>query len=94
MGGTGSPCNTVAGAEAYLHAKFYLDPSNCLATIHQRYKQDGQDIGRTVFGQPFVQDLSSSLDVGRKEGRLLYPFCRCGSPFNTVRLSCCGGAIG
>ena len=35
----------VAGAKAYLHAKFHLDPSNCLATIHQRHRQDrtGQD---------------------------------------------------
>jgi len=32
----------VAGAEAYLHAKFRLDPSNRLATIHQRHRQTGQ----------------------------------------------------
>jgi len=32
----------VARAEAYLHAKFRLDPSNRLATIHQRYRQDRQ----------------------------------------------------
>ena len=30
-------------AEAYLHAKFHLDPSNRLVTIHQRYRQDRQD---------------------------------------------------
>jgi len=45
-------------AEAYLLAKFHLDPSNRLATVHQRYKQDRQDrqdrqrsdsIGRTVL---------------------------------------------
>jgi len=35
-------CN-VAGAEAYLHAKFHHDPSNRLATIHQRHRQTGQD---------------------------------------------------
>ena len=29
---------------AYLHAKFHLDPSNHLATVHQRYRQtDKQD---------------------------------------------------
>jgi len=52
----------VARAEAYLHAKFHLDPSNRLATIHQRYRQTGQtdrqdrtdrqrtdSIGRTVI---------------------------------------------
>jgi len=32
----------VARAEAYLHAKFHLDPSNHLATIHQRHRQTGQ----------------------------------------------------
>ena len=29
-------------AEAYLHAKFHLDPSNRLATVHERHRQDGQ----------------------------------------------------
>jgi len=29
-------------AEAYLRVKFHLDPSNRLATIHQRYRQDRQ----------------------------------------------------
>jgi len=46
----------VARDEAYLRAKFHLDPSNRLATIHQRYRQTGQtdrqrsdSIGRTVL---------------------------------------------
>ena len=31
-------------AEAYLHAKFHLDPSNRLATLHERLTQtDRQD---------------------------------------------------
>ena len=29
--------------EAYLHAKFRLDPSNRLATVHERHRQTGQD---------------------------------------------------
>jgi len=29
-------------AEAYLRAKFHLDPSNRLATIHQRHRQNRQ----------------------------------------------------
>jgi len=29
-------------ADFYLHAKFHLDPSNRLATIHQRHRQTGQ----------------------------------------------------
>jgi len=38
----GSPSNSVAGTEAYLRAMFHLDPSNPLATVHQRYRQDIQ----------------------------------------------------
>jgi len=34
--------HNVARAKAYFHAKFHLDPSNCLATIQQRYRQDIQ----------------------------------------------------
>jgi len=34
--------HNVARAEAYLHAKFYLDPSNRLATTDQHYRQTGQ----------------------------------------------------
>jgi len=34
-------------AEAYLRAKFRLDPSNRLATVHERYRQDRQDRQRT-----------------------------------------------
>jgi len=33
----------VARAEAYLHAKFHRDPSNRLATVHQRHRQDRTD---------------------------------------------------
>jgi len=46
----------VARAEAYLHAKFHLDPFNRLATVHERQTdRTGQDrqrtdrIGRTVL---------------------------------------------
>jgi len=44
-------------AEAYLHAKLHLDPSNRLATIHQRYRQTDRQrsdsIGRTLlYGRP------------------------------------------
>jgi len=55
----------VAGAEAYLRAKFHLDPSNRLATVHQRHRQTGQDrtdrqrsdsIGRNVL-QTVAQKL-------------------------------------
>ena len=43
----------VAGVEAYLHAMFHLDPSNRLATIHQRHRQTGQtDNGPIAYGEP------------------------------------------
>jgi len=39
----------VAVAESYLYAEFHLDPSNSVATIHQRQRQtnraDRQDNG-------------------------------------------------
>jgi len=56
----GFSSNSVARGEAYLHAKFQLDPSNRSATVHERYRQDRTDwtdrqaeqrsdsIGRTV----------------------------------------------
>jgi len=37
----------VAGAEAYLHAKFHLDPDNRLATVHQRYRQTDRQTDKT-----------------------------------------------
>jgi len=45
----------VARAKTYLHAKFYLDAANRLATIQKRYRQTAQDrqwsdsIGQTVL---------------------------------------------
>jgi len=51
----------MAWAEAYLPTKWHLDPSNCLATIHQRHREDRQSgrqrsnsIERTVL-QTFAQ---------------------------------------
>jgi len=32
----------VARDEAYLHAKFHLDPFNRLATVHEHHRQDRQ----------------------------------------------------
>jgi len=54
-GRTGSASNTmwpehnVAGPESYLLAKFHLDPSNRLATIHQRYRQTDRTDRTTVI---------------------------------------------
>jgi len=42
----GSPFKTMWPGQTYLNAKFHLDPSNRLATIHQRYRQDRQTTDR------------------------------------------------
>jgi len=59
-GGTGFPYS-VTMAEAYLHAKVHLDPSNHLATIHQRHTQDRTDRQACrqrliAYGEPFWGD--------------------------------------
>jgi len=54
-----------AEAEAYLHAKFHLDPSNRLATIHryrQTYRQRSDSIGRTVL-QMVAQKLTAVVTI-------------------------------
>ena len=50
----------MASAEAYLQAKFHLDPSNRLATVHQRDRQDRQtDRQRTdSIGQTVLQTVA------------------------------------
>jgi len=62
------------GRGLYCHAKFLLDPSNRLATMHERHRQTGQDrtwqtdwqrtdsIGRTVL-QTVAQKLKQRLTV-------------------------------
>ena len=50
-GGAGSLSNTMwPGPKAYLHAKFHLDPSNRLATVHERHRQDRQTDRQTDNG--------------------------------------------
>ena len=47
--GAGSPSNTNSPGlrpTSILHAKFHHDPSNRLASIHQRYRQDRQTTDR------------------------------------------------
>jgi len=36
----------VARVEAYLRAKFHLDPPNRLATVHERYRQTDRQADR------------------------------------------------
>jgi len=67
----------VAGAKAYLRAKFHLDPSNHLATIHQHHRQTGQrdrqkqsdSIGQTIL-QTVAQKLSAVLVASGLQVRL------------------------
>jgi len=59
----------VARAEAYLHAKFRLDPSNRLATVHERHRQDRQrtdSLGRTI-----LQTVAQKIKVIRREQQVL-----------------------
>jgi len=44
-GELGPHLNNVARAETYLHAKFHLDPSYHLATIHQRPDRTDRQVG-------------------------------------------------
>jgi len=91
-GGAGFPFNTMwplAGVEAYLRAKFHLDPSNRLATIYQRYRQDRQTgqlfegIGRTVL-QTVVQNCFI-IGVLRTKTRFA-SLCVCKAPFTRYSL--------
>ena len=59
----------MAKAEAYLHAKFHLDPSNRLATVHERHRQDRQTtvqldrVNRFTNGRPkIVQKVHIDVD--------------------------------
>jgi len=56
----------VGRAEAYLRAKFHLDPSNRLATLHQRTdRQTGQQtdsVGRTVL-ETVAQLLYTAIEI-------------------------------
>jgi len=45
----------MARAESYLCAKFHLDPSNRLATVHERHRQDRTDNGPIAQGEPLYK---------------------------------------
>jgi len=60
----------VARAEAYLHANFHLDPSNRLATMHERHRQtdrtgqDRTDRQRTdSIGRTDLQTVAQKLQA-------------------------------
>jgi len=53
----------VARAEAYLRAKFHLDLSNRLATVHDRYRQTDRQIGQRTdsIGRTVLQTVAQKL---------------------------------
>jgi len=58
-GGAGPHLIHCGQGEANVHAKFHLDPSNRLATVHQRYRQDTidrtKDNGPIAYGEQFYK---------------------------------------
>ena len=55
--GDGSPSNAMwPGAEAYLRVKFHIDPSNRLATVHERHRQTDRHTG--VSGKVVAQSIA------------------------------------
>jgi len=88
-GGTWVPIkHNVAWAEAYLHTKCHLNPSNRLATIHQRHRQDKEQ--RRAVLQTVAQEgpLQSNMTIGTPVARYIwYSEERpgwLGSPLNTT----------
>jgi len=76
-----------------VHAKFHLDPSNRLATVHERHRQTGQtgqrpdSIGRTVL-QTVAQKRGSTSVIITLENSFFFgrPFVN-GSPYAIGPLS-------
>ena len=65
----------MAGAEAYIRAKFHLDQSNRLATIHQRYRQTGQtdrtavlELQKNGNGGPAFASRASEKKISGPQG--------------------------
>jgi len=75
--GTGSPSSTMWQGPKPTYAKFHLDPSDHLATIHQRYRQDTGQTGHTGradrqrgqqsdnIGQTVLQTVAQKLHFSR-----------------------------
>ena len=78
LGGDWAPIyHNVAGAEVYLHDKFHLDPSNRLATVHQRHRQTDRTGQRSdSTGRTVLQTVAQQHTL-----------------FLTVMLPCCDGEI-
>jgi len=70
-------------AEAYLHAKFRLDPSNRLATVHECHRQDRTDRQRTdSIGRTVLQTVAQKMIPTPQKSRGTLPLLL---PCNTLR---------
>ena len=61
----------MARAEAYLHAKFHLDPSNRLAAIHQCHRQTDRQTGQDrqqsdSIGRTILQTVTQKFKISAK----------------------------
>ena len=62
--------HNVARAETYMRANFHLDPSNRLATTHQRYRQDRQTDSGHSIGRTVLQTVAQKVHAGFLRCRL------------------------
>jgi len=64
-------------AEAYLHAKFYLDPSNRLATVHERHRQRDRTDRQTTDRYHRANRFTNGRPKIMQEPQQLTNLCRC-----------------
>ena len=73
--GAGSPSNNVVRAEDYLPAKFHLDPSDRLATVHERHRQDRTDRQRTdSIGRIVLQTVAQKSALISTEKQIIHVY--------------------
>jgi len=76
--GAGSPCNTIwpGPRPTCMPCRFHLDPSNHLATIHQRHRRDRTDMtdrqGPDSIGRTVLQTVAQKPSLKIKFKRQLY----------------------
>ena len=75
VGELGSHLTQCGLGRAYLRTKWHFDPSNHMATIHQRYRQDRWDRQRSnsIYGKPFYKWLpvKTALQSAGSDQRLM-----------------------
>ena len=97
--GAGSPYNSVAGAEAYLRAKFHLDPCSRLATIHQRHRQTDTQDKRSPKKQQivpvsvFTPTPTCAVAVNHRIGNAVVLLMHSSSVVSTTATVCCTASV-